>query len=101
MAMMPSAIERQRRNATRKSCTGSGAKSTLARSHSSSTRSIQKAKPILLTDFVFSDFWVVGFRRRTGPRQKEKEILLARTCRKLFSPPRGINSSATGPGSPS
>jgi len=61
MAMMPSAIERQRRKATRKSCTGSGAKSTLARSHSSSTRSIQKAKPILFTDFAFSDFWVVGF----------------------------------------
>ena len=37
----PSAMERQRRMATRKSCTGSAAKPSLALSHSSSTRSAQ------------------------------------------------------------
>src|ERR1700730_5442619 len=60
MAMMPSAIERQRRKATRKSCTGSGAKSTLARSHSSRAAFIQKAKPIFFTGFAFTDFWFAG-----------------------------------------
>jgi hypothetical protein len=44
MARIPSAIEQQRRKATRRSWTGSGAKSTLARSHSRMTRRIQKAR---------------------------------------------------------
>jgi len=45
MTRSPSAMERQRRRATRKSCTGSAARATPVRSHSSSTRSIQKARP--------------------------------------------------------
>ena len=52
MAAMPSAMEQQRRRATRRSCTGSGAKLRLARSHSSRTRCIQKARP---------DFFLAGF----------------------------------------
>ena len=52
MAAMPSAMEQQRRSATRRSCTGSGAKLRLARSHSSRTRCIQKARP---------DFFLAGF----------------------------------------
>src|SRR5207253_1693398 len=47
-AMKPSAIERQRRSATRRSWTGSGPKPELTRSHSSSTRSIQKRRPAFL-----------------------------------------------------
>src|SRR5215472_9592927 len=45
MAISPSAMERQRRKATRRSCTGSGAKSAAARSHSSTTRCIQAPSP--------------------------------------------------------
>ena len=46
MAQSPPAMERQRRSATRKSCTGSAASSVPARSHSSRTRSIQYARPM-------------------------------------------------------
>src|SRR5438067_7230716 len=45
IAAIPSAMEQQRRRATRRSCTGSGANAMLARSHSCSTRRIQKARP--------------------------------------------------------
>jgi len=41
IAIIPSAMDRQRRSATRKSCTGSAPKSAATWSHSSSTRSIQ------------------------------------------------------------
>ncbi len=44
MAMNPSARERQRRSATRRSWTGSAAKLWLARPHSSNTRCIQSVR---------------------------------------------------------
>ena len=53
MAIIPSAMDRHLRSATRKSCTGSALKSALTCSHSSSTRSIQYRNPvILLADFM-------------------------------------------------
>ena len=62
----PSAMERHRRRATRRSCTGSALNSTLARSHSSSTRSIQRARPVFfweaLTGAVAEDSGIVIFR---------------------------------------
>src|SRR6266550_3946099 len=48
IAMKPSAIERQRRRATRRSWTGSGPKPAHTWSHSWSTRSIQKRRPVFL-----------------------------------------------------
>src|ERR1019366_8811992 len=45
MAINPSARERQRRSATRRSCTASTSKPVAARSHSTSTRSIQARSP--------------------------------------------------------
>src|SRR5271154_1976274 len=47
MAINPSAKERQRRSATRRSCTGSASNPAAARSHSTSTRSIHARKPSL------------------------------------------------------
>src|ERR1700704_5156413 len=44
-AINPSASERQRRKATRRSCTGSASNPAAARSHSTSTRSIQAGSP--------------------------------------------------------
>ncbi len=45
IAIIPSARDRQRRRATRKSCTGSGSRLCLARSHSCKTLSIQTERP--------------------------------------------------------
>src|ERR1039457_4222912 len=45
MAINPSASDRQRRRATRRSCTASASKPAAARSHSTSTRSIQARRP--------------------------------------------------------
>src|SRR6266478_10116999 len=44
-AINPSASDRQRRKATRRSCTGSASNPAAARSHSTSTRSIQARSP--------------------------------------------------------
>src|SRR5258708_35253413 len=47
MAIRPSAMERQRRRATRRSCTGSALKPAATWSHSSSTRCIQWRRPLV------------------------------------------------------
>ena len=88
MAAMPSAMEQQRRRATRRSCTGSGAKLRLARSHSSRTRCIQKARP----DFFWRALsaWAKGWsiRLRNGPSLGDL----------LLSPLRGCVVSRSYPG---
>src|SRR5580704_12465669 len=61
IAIRPSAIERQRRKATRRSCTGSALKFSAARSHSSSTDNIQRCRPAGFLAFLPAFFAGVGF----------------------------------------
>ena len=81
----PSAMERQRRIATRKSCTGSAAKPSLALSHSSRTRAAQWASPAFClsarrswqhakgTYAVIARIWATGVLRVTGSVLSEAE----------------------------
>src|SRR6202171_1611700 len=79
-AINPSASERQRHKATRRSCTGSASNPAAARSHSTSTRSIQARSPSFglgLADLVPADvipeilvpeiFGFAGFRVGLAP----------------------------------
>src|SRR3981189_2446171 len=74
-AINPAASDRQRRKATRRSCTGSASNPAAARSHSTSTRSIQARSPSFglgLADMVPADmvpeiFGFAGFRVGLAP----------------------------------